>query len=62
MSDIADAIMEGCQCSWCGIWFEKAYGYPVICKDCWKNAMKDYKDEDDLRIDTGISKAAFKEL
>ena len=38
MGEIADMMIEGGGCSWCGVIFRKDYGYPVLCKSCWDNA------------------------
>jgi hypothetical protein len=35
MGQLADDIVDGRSCSECGIYFEKAHGYPVLCTDCW---------------------------
>ena len=37
MGEIADDMICGFSCSWCGIYFQKEHGYPVICKTCFKN-------------------------
>lgn len=54
MGDIADDIIEGFQCSCCGICFEDAHGYPVVCRGCW-NDMSPKERED-------YQKAALDEL
>ena len=54
MGQIADDIVNGLQCSWCGICFEKAHGYPVLCMSCYDNSNK----EDRLHL----SRAAEEEL
>jgi len=33
---IAEDIILGFQCSWCGVCFKDEHGYPVLCKDCQK--------------------------
>lgn len=35
MGEIADQIVEGSQCSHCGVNFKNAHGYPVLCDFCW---------------------------
>ncbi len=35
MGDIADDMVEGFSCSHCGIYFEVAHGYPVLCENCY---------------------------
>lgn len=37
MGEIADGMIEGFSCSWCGVCFEESHGYPVVCQDCYKN-------------------------
>ena len=34
MGQIADDIIDGFQCSHCGICFEEEHGHPVLCEDC----------------------------
>ena len=36
MGELADDMIEGLSCSWCGIYFEEAHGYPVVCETCWE--------------------------
>jgi hypothetical protein len=36
MGDMADDIISGASCSWCGVYFKEEHGYPVVCKDCAK--------------------------
>lgn len=44
MGDIADDVIDGSACSGCGQYFQDpknkdaiyTHGYPVLCKDCWK--------------------------
>lgn len=43
MGDIADDIIDGFSCSWCGVYFVEEHGYPVICKDCYENSTKQEK-------------------
>lgn len=65
MGQIANDIVSGFQCSWCGVCFENEHGYPVACKDCWREAMKNpqnrKKFEKTKTID-GIQKATHPEL
>ena len=44
MGELADDILEGRSCSICGQHFTGIHGYPVVCKDCWKEL--DEEDED----------------
>lgn len=52
MGQIAEDIINGFQCSHCGVCFEEEHGHPVLCKDCHK--------ED--KGESGIPKATEKEL
>jgi len=36
----ADDMVEGFVCAWCGQYFEQSHGYPVLCRECWKDASK----------------------
>ena len=56
MGDISDDIVDGFQCSWCGVCFEQEHGYPVVCKDCGD-------DQTDVQLDElGLQRAILKEL
>ncbi len=33
---MAEDMIEGRSCSGCGIYFEKAHGYPVYCGTCYE--------------------------
>jgi hypothetical protein len=54
MGDIADDLISGRSCSWCGIIFEEEHGYPVVCLGCWQDA----KPQD--RLD--VQKAIYSEM
>ncbi len=34
MGEIADDIVNGACCQYCGIYFLEAYGYPTPCQGC----------------------------
>jgi len=34
MGDIADDMIDGHSCSWCGIYFEQPHLFAVICNSC----------------------------
>jgi hypothetical protein len=34
MAEIADDIVTGACCSWCGTYFCAEHGYPVVCNLC----------------------------
>lgn len=38
MGDIAEDIIYGRTCTWCGVMFIDEHGYPVVCRSCWKNS------------------------
>lgn len=56
MGELAEMIVEGKMCSWCGVCFEEEHGYPVACKDCWKTT------DAEKRKKSGVQKAVFAEL
>ncbi len=37
MGDIADDMICGLTCSYCGVYFESEHGYPVLCSSCHTN-------------------------
>lgn len=42
MGEIGGDIVNGLCCSHCGTHFVEEHGYPVLCRECFKN-----KDRDD---------------
>lgn len=34
MGEIADMMLEGAMCQWCGEFLENAAGFPTICRGC----------------------------
>lgn len=38
MGEIADDLIAGRTCSWCGKVFTREHTYPVVCKWCWNEA------------------------
>lgn len=36
-SSLAEDAADGAVCSLCGALFVASHGYPVLCKDCWKD-------------------------
>jgi len=34
MGEVANDMLDGLMCSWCGTYFEKAHGFPVLCVAC----------------------------
>lgn len=55
MGQIADDIMNGFQCSGCGICFEGEHGFAVFCRGC-------YGDDPKAAKRAGIPKATLPEL
>ncbi|HEX8575794.1 MAG TPA: hypothetical protein VF677_05830 [Flavobacterium sp.] len=41
MGQIANDMVNGFSCSECGIYFEKAHGYPVLCEYCFEDIDQD---------------------
>lgn len=35
MGEIANDMIDGACCAFCGVYFEEEHGYPVACNDCW---------------------------
>ena len=56
MGEMADDMIEGASCSWCGVYFKKEHGYPVVCFSCGKG-----KSDKQLLAD-GVQRATEKEL
>jgi len=54
MGEIADDVISGAACSWCGVYFTEEHGYPVICKGCWRGS------EPEERAD--MNKAIYHEI
>lgn len=36
MGDIADMMLDGQMCQWCGVIIDDDKGYPVVCRGCQK--------------------------
>lgn len=46
MGDIADMMLDGQMCQWCGDILGDGDGYPVVCRGCQKeNNVDQYGDE-----------------
>ena len=56
MGEIANDMINGSSCFWCGVYFEREHGYPVVCKNCWKNSTKEEREG------SMVQKAIEKEL
>ncbi len=55
MGEIAEDMVEGFMCP-CGVYFEKAHGYPVLCRTCWEDSTPQE------RAESGVQRATEKEL
>jgi len=44
MGEMADMIMDGGMCEWCGVVFRVDHDYPVLCKHCWDNATPEERE------------------
>jgi hypothetical protein len=62
MGVIADDMINGFMCSWCGICFEEEHGYPVLCRGCYKDWLDDGHTKKELLKEHGIQPAINKEL
>ena len=47
MGELAEDLINGFSCSWCGIYFEEEHGYPVICMSC-ANSNRDILKAQDI--------------
>jgi hypothetical protein len=45
MGVIADDMISGLSCSWCGVYFETEHQYPVACHSCFDDLMKSHPEE-----------------
>ena len=54
MDEQEEMVLNGEQCSWCGVMFDGEHGYPVVCRDCWKDAKTSERK--------GVQKATLREL
>ncbi len=54
MGQIANDMIDGLSCQWCGIYFEEENGFPVLCDDCWNEATP--------RERQGFSRTSIEEL
>lgn len=44
MGQMADDVMVGFMCSWCGTCFEQEHGYPVLCDSCFEDSTEKERD------------------
>lgn len=45
MGEMADMVIDGGMCEWCGTCFREDHGYPVLCNSCWHNATPEERKE-----------------
>lgn len=45
MGEIAQGMVEGVLCGWCGTYIEGHGGYPQLCEGCWEVATPAQKAE-----------------
>ena len=43
MGEIAEDMIKGDRCSFCGIFFDDSYGFPIVCRPCFKSWKKENK-------------------
>jgi hypothetical protein len=56
MGEIADDMLEGLSCAECGVYFEDAHGYPVLCTSCWNHLSRRERQQ------SGLQKAFIPEM
>ena len=64
MGEIAEDMVDGTCCQWCGMYFEDknspnelpTHGYPVVCKDCAKGYSNKQLEE------FGLQRALYKTM
>lgn len=63
MGEIAEGMINGFQCSHCGVCFEQEHGYPVLCTDCYeKQRLAPETPRARARVRGGLPRATEKEL
>lgn len=43
MGEVADDLIDGNACSYCGIYFIEEHGFPVVCIPCYKTWKRENK-------------------
>ena len=56
MGEMANDMITGHSCSWCGAYFREEHGYPVVCDECAAGHT------DDELLEIGVQKATEPEL
>lgn len=41
---ISEDMKKGLCCEWCGIYFEKEHGYPVLCNNCFDDDIEESQE------------------
>lgn len=62
MGEIADDMIDGYACSWCGIYFDGEHGYPVVCSSCYGDWLEDDGGNKKKLKKLGVQVANIKEL
>ena len=62
MGEVADSMINGECCSWCGIYFEDEHGYPVVCQGCFKDWCEEDGGSSKKLKKLGLSVAIEKEI
>jgi hypothetical protein len=71
MGELAEDMIDGTMCSWCGVYFEQSHGFEVACDSCWEDACKSVtKKDEEVKRDAhgkilminGVQKHINKEL
>jgi len=68
MGQIADDMVNGSSCSWCGIYFIKAHGYSVACVSCFDDEKLSHPEQFRktstafIHAPSGVQRAKYKEL
>jgi hypothetical protein len=59
MGDIADAMLDGDLCQYCGVYMEGGAGYPQTCAGCQREA-KDFPDGRNAKVKCPICQKTVK--
>lgn len=63
MGEIADDIITGLSCSWCGTYFREEHGHPVVCVPCFKDwKAKNQKGKKKFQRTMGFQVATITEI
>lgn len=52
MGEMADDMIDGSSCSWCGVYFVQEHGFPVVCRGCAIDASKYELEKSGLQVAT----------